>query len=333
MASHIGRRKFLATLGGAAAAWPLATRAQQRDQVRRIGVLAPAAANDPVWQARIGAFQQALALLGWIIGRNVQIDTRWATTDAAAIRREAEELAALAPDVILAAGHSSAAPLLQTTRTLPIVFVMVQDAVAAGFVDSLARPGGNATGFTSWEFSMGAKWLELLKQIAPGLTRVAVLRDASQGFAVAQFVAIQTVAPSLGVEVIPVNMRDPGEIEQSVDAFARAPNGGLIPIPSAAAVRHRDLIITLAARRKLPAVYWERLFVAAGGLISYGPDLVDEFRQAANYVDRILKGDKPADLPVQAPTKYGTVLNLKTAKALGLDIPASVLARADEVIE
>jgi ABC-type uncharacterized transport system substrate-binding protein len=327
------RRNFITLAGGAAAMWPLAVRAQQRDQVRRIGVLAPAAANDPVWQARIGAFQQALALLGWIIGRNVQIDTRWATTDAAAIRREAEELAALAPDVILAAGHSSAAPLLQATRTLPIVFVMVQDAVAAGFVDSLARPGGNATGFTSWEFSMGAKWLELLKQIAPGLTRVAVLRDASQGFAVSQFVAIQTVAPSLGVEVIPVNMRDPGEIEQSVDAFARAPNGGLIPIPSAAAVRHRDLIITLAARRKLPAVYWERLFVAAGGLISYGPDLLDEFRQAANYVDRILKGDKPADLPVQAPTKYGTVLNLKTAKALGLDIPASVLARADEVIE
>jgi ABC-type uncharacterized transport system substrate-binding protein len=327
------RRNFITLAGGAAAMWPLAVRAQQRDQVRRIGVLAPAAANDPVWQARIGAFQQALALLGWIIGRNVQIDTRWATTDAAAIRREAEELAALAPDVILAAGHSSAAPLLQATRTLPIVFVMVQDAVAAGFVDSLARPGGNATGFTSWEFSMGAKWLELLKQIAPGLTRVAVLRDASQGFAVSQFVAIQTVAPSLGVEVIPVNMRDPGEIEQSVDAFARAPNGGLIPIPSAAAVRHRDLIITLAARRKLPAVYWERLFVAAGGLISYGPDLLDQFRQAANYVDRILKGDKPADLPVQAPTKYGTVLNLKTAKALGLDIPASVLARADEVIE
>jgi putative ABC transport system substrate-binding protein len=301
--------------------------------VRRIGVLAPAAANDPVWQARIGTFQQTLALLGWIIGRNVQIDTRWATTDAAAIRREAEELAALAPDVLLAAGHSSAAPLMQATRTLPIVFVLVQDAVAAGFVDSLARPGGNATGFTSWEFSMGAKWLELLKQIAPGLTRVAVLRDASQGFAVSQFVAIQTVAPSLGVEVIPVNMRDPGEIEQSVDAFARAPNGGLIPIPSAAAVRHRDLIITLAARRKLPAVYWERLFVAAGGLISYGPDLVDQFRQAANYVDRILKGDKPADLPVQAPTKYETVLNLKTAKALGLEMPPSVLARADEVIE
>jgi putative ABC transport system substrate-binding protein len=332
MASHIERRKFLATLGGAAAAWPLAARAQRPERMRHIGVLVPGAANDPVWQVRIGAFQQALALSGWIIGRNVRIDIRWATTDAAAIRREAEELAALAPDVTLAAGHSSA-PLLQATRTVPIVFTMVQDAVAAGFVDSLARPGGNATGFTSWEFSMGAKWLELLKQIAPGLTRVTVLRDASQGFAVSQFVAIQTVAPSLGVEVIPVNMRDAGEIEQSVATFARSPNGGLIPIPSAAAVRHRDLILTLAARYKLPAVYWERLFVAAGGLISYGPDLVDQFRQAANYVDRILKGDKPADLPVQTPTKYETVLNLKTAKALGIDVPAMLLARADEVIE
>jgi putative tryptophan/tyrosine transport system substrate-binding protein len=327
----VKRREFIAFLGGAAAAWPLAARGQQR--MRHIGVLVPGVANDPVWQARIGAFQQALALSGWTIGRNVRIDIRWATTDAAAIRREAEELAALAPDVILAAGHSSTAPLLQVTRTVPIVFVLVQDAVAAGFVDSLARPGGNATGFTSWEFSMGAKWLELLKQLAPGLTRVAVLRDASQGFAVSQFVAIQTVAPSLGVEVITVNMRDPTEIEQSVDAFARAPNGGLIPIPSAAAVRHRDLILTLAAERKLPAVYWERLFVAAGGLISYGPDLVDQFRGSANYVDRILKGDKPTDLPVQAPTKYETVLNLKTAKALGLDLPTSVLARADEVIE
>ena len=329
--SDVRRRKFITLLGGAAAVWPLAARAQQR--MRHIGVLVPGVANDPVWQARIGAFQQALALSGWIIGRNVRIDIRWATTDAAAIRREAEELAALAPDVILAAGHSSTAPLLQVTRTVPIVFVLVQDAVAAGFVDSLARPGGNATGFTSWEFSMGAKWLELLKQLAPGLTRVAVLRDASQGFAVSQFVAIQTVAPSLGVEVITVNMRDPTEIEQSVDAFARAPNGGLIPIPSAAAVRHRDLILTLAAERKLPAVYWERLFVAAGGLISYGPDLVDQFRGSATYVDRILKGEKPTDLPVQAPTKYETVLNLKTAKALGLDLPTSVLARADEVIE
>jgi putative tryptophan/tyrosine transport system substrate-binding protein len=327
------RREFITLLGGAAAAWPLAARAQQRERLRRIGVLVPAAANDPVWQARIGAFQQALALSGWIIGRNVQIDIRWATTDAAAIRREAEELAALAPDVILAAGHSSTAPLLQATRTVPIVFTLVQDAVAAGFIDSLARPGGNATGFTSWEFSMGAKWLELLKQIASGLTRVAVLRDASQGFAVSQFVAIQTVAPSLGVEVITVNMRDAGEIEQSVATFARSPNGGLIPIPSAAAVRHRDLILTLAARYRLPAVYWERLFVAAGGLISYWPDLVEQFRQAANYVDRIFKGDKPADLPVQAPTKYETVLNLRTAKAMGLELPATVLARADEVIE
>ena len=327
------RRDFIRVLAGSAAAWPIAAHAQQGERVRRIGVLAPAVADDPVWQARIGAFQQALALLGWMIGRNVQIDTRWATTDAAVIRRHAEELAALAPDVTLAAGHSSAAPLLQATRTVPIVFAMVQDAVAAGFADSLARPGGNATGFTSWEFSMGAKWLELLKQIAPGLTRVTVLRDASQGFAVSQFVAIQTVAPSLGVEVITVNMRDAGEIEQSVATFARSPNGGLIPIPSAAAVRHRDLILTLAARYKLPAVYWERLFVAAGGLISYGPDLVDQFRQAANYVDRILKGDKPADLPVQAPTKYETVLNLRTAKAIGVTIPTAILLRADEVIE
>ena len=327
------RREFITLLGGVALAWPLDVHPQQSERVRMIGVLLPAAANDTEYQAWVGAFMQGLALAGWTIGRNVRIDIRWATTDAATIRREAEELAALAPDVTLAAGHSSAAPLLQATRTVPIVFAMVQDAVAAGFVDSLARPGGNATGFTSWEFSMGAKWLELLKQIAPGVTRVTVLRDASQGFAVSQFVAIQTVAPSLGVEVIPVNMRDAGEIEQSVATFARSPNGGLIPIPSAAAVRHRDLILTLTARHKLPAVYWERLFVAAGGLISYGPNLVDEFRQAANYVDRILKGDKPADLPVQTPTKYETVLNLKTAKALGLDVPATVLARADEVIE
>ena len=327
------RRDFIRVLAGSAAAWPIAAHAQQGERVRRIGVLAPAVADDPVWQARIGAFQQALALLGWMIGRNVQIDTRWATTDAAVIRRHAEELAALAPDVILAGGHSSAAPLLQATRSVPIVFALVQDAVAAGFVDSLARPGGNATGFTSWEFSMGAKWLELLKQIAPGLTRVALLRDASQGFAVSQFAAVQAVAPSLGVEVIPLNMREAGEIEQSVATFAHSSNAGLIPIPSAAAVRHRDLIITLAARHRLPAVYWERLFVAAGGLISYGPDLVDQFRQAAGYVDRILKGEKPADLPVQVPTKYETVLNLKTAKALGLDVPATVLARADEVIE
>jgi len=330
---HMRRREFISLLGGAAAAWPLAARAQQPVRMRRIGVLMNRDVDDPEAKVRLGAFLQGLAQLGWTDGRNVRIDTRWTRGNADDTRKYAAELVALAPDVIHASGASTVGPLLQATRTVPIVFTLVQDAVAAGFVDSLARPGGNATGFTSWEFSMGAKWLELLKQIAPGLTRVTVLRDASQGFAVSQFVAIQTVAPSLGVEVIPVNMRDAGEIEQSVATFARSANGGLIPIPSAAAVRHRDLILTLAARYKLPAVYWERLFVAAGGLISYGPNLVDEFRQAANYVDRILKGDKPADLPVQTPTKYETVLNLKTAKALGLDVPASVLATADEVIE
>ena len=327
------RRDLITLLGGAAIAWPLAARAQQPDQMRRIGVLLPAAADDSEWQARVGAFLQALALLGWTIGRNVRIDTRWATTNAGEIRRHAAELAALAPDVILAGGTTPVGPLLQATRTVPIVFAGVADPVGAGLVDSLARPGGNATGFMAWEFSIGGKWLELLKQIAPGVTRVAVLRDASVGFATSTFAAIQTAAPSLGVEVIPVNMREASEIERSVTTFARSPYGGLIPSPSAAVVRHRDLIVRLAARYKLPAVYWERFFVAAGGLISYGPDLVEQFRQAAGYVDRILKGEKPADLPVQAPTKYETVLNLKTAKALGLDVPPTVLARADEVIE
>jgi putative ABC transport system substrate-binding protein len=333
MASPIGRRKFLATLGGAAVAWPLAARAQQPDRMRRIGLLLPAAADDPEWQARVGAFQQALALLGWTIGRNVRIDTRWGTTSAAEIRRQAAELAALAPDIILAGGASSVAPVLHATRTVPVVFVLVPDPVGAGVVDSLARPGGNATGFMAWEFSIAGKWLELLKQIAPGVTRVAVLRDASQAFATSLFAVMQAVAPSLGVEVIPVNMRDASEIEQSVGTFARSPNGGLIPVASAAAVRHRELILTLAARHKLPAIYWERFFVTAGGLMSYGADLVGQFRQAAGYVDRILKGEKPADLPVQAPTKYELVINLKTAKALGLEVPPTVLARANEVIE
>jgi putative tryptophan/tyrosine transport system substrate-binding protein len=333
MASPIGRRKFLATLGGAAVAWPLAARAQQPDRMRRIGLLLPAAADDPEWQARVGAFQQALALLGWTIGRNVRIDTRWGTTSAAEIRRQAAELAALAPDIILAGGASSVGPLLQATRTVPIVFALGVDPVGAGVVDSLARPGGNATGFMAWEFSIAGKWLELLKQIAPGVTRVAVLRDASQAFATSLFAVMQAVAPSLGVEVIPVNMRDASEIEQSVGTFARSPNGGLIPVASAAAMRHRELILTLAARHKLPAIYWERFFVTAGGLMSYGADLVGQFRQAAGYVDRILKGEKPADLPVQAPTKYELVINLKTAKALGLEVPPTVLARANEVIE
>jgi putative ABC transport system substrate-binding protein len=333
MAIHIRRREFIFTLGGVAAAWPIAARAQQVERMRRVGVLVPGAADDPEWQARVGAFQQALALLGWTIGRNVRIDTRWGTPSASEIRRQAVELAALAPDVILAGGASSVGPLLQATRTVPIVFTLGVDPVGAGVVDSLARPAGNATGFMAWEFSIAGKWLELLKQIAPGVTRVAILRDASQAFATSLFAVMQAVAPSLGVEVIPFNMRSAGEIEQSVGAFARSPNGGLIPVASAAAVRHRELILALAARHKLPAIYWERFFVAAGGLMSYGADLVGQFRQAAGYVDRILKGEKPADMPVQAPTKYELVINLKTAKALGLEVPPMLLARADEVIE
>ena len=271
----------------------------------------------------VGAFHQGLGQLGWTIGRNVRIDTRWATPNAAEIRRHAAELAALAPDVILAHGGSTVGPLLQATRTVPIVFPVVGDPVGAGLVDSLARPGGNATGFMLFEFSLGGKWLELLKQIAPGVTRAAVLRDAAQGTGTSLFAVIQAMAPSVGVEVNPVNMRDAAEIERAVAAFARSPNGGLIVTPSAPAFVHRDLLITLAARHKLPAVYNERSFVAAGGLVSYGANEVDQYRQAAGYVDRILKGEKPADLPVQAPTKYELVVNLKTAKALGLDIPAT----------
>jgi putative ABC transport system substrate-binding protein len=327
------RREFITLLGGAAAAWPLAARAQQGERIRRIGVLNPAAADDAVFQARIGAFQQELALLGWSIGRNVRIDIRWATTNAAELRRQAAELVALAPDVILAAGDTTLPPLLQATRTVPIVFPVATDPVGAGYVESLARPGGNATGFMVFEFGMGGKFLELLKEIAPYVTRVAVLRDATIPSGAAQFGVIQAAALSLRMEVIPVNMPNASEIEQSVKTFARAPNSGLIVTASAATLRHRDLIITLAARHKLPAVYWERFFVAAGGLISFGPVLIENYRHAAGYVDRILKGAKPADLPVQAPTKYELVINLKTAKALGLSIPPTVLARADEVIE
>ena len=271
--------------------------------------------------------------MGWTDGRNVRIDIRWGAGDADRIRKYAAELVALAPDVILATGSAAVGPLLQATRTVPIVFVHVADPVGAGFVESLARPGGNATGFTTFEYGMSGKWLELLKEIAPGVTRAAVLRDPAIAAGIGQFGAIQSVAPSLGVEVSPVDVRDAGEIERAVAAFARAPNGGLIVTASALAIVHRDLIITLAARHKLPAVYFARYFVTGGGLISYGPDLVDQYRRAAGYVDRILKGEKPADLPVQAPTKYELVINLKTAKALGLDVPPTLLARADEVIE
>jgi putative ABC transport system substrate-binding protein len=330
------RREFLGVLGGAVAvpfARPLAARGQQGERMRRIGVLLPSAADDAEFQARVGAFLQGLGQLGWTIGRNVRIDIRWAGANDADIRRHAAELAALAPDVILAHGDSTVGPLLQVTRTVPIVFPLVGDPVAGGYVDSLARPGGNATGFMLFEYSISGKWLDLLMQIAPTVTRAAVFRDPSTPTGSAMFGVIQAVAPSLRVEVNPVNMRDAPEIERAVAAFARSANGGLILTASAWANVHRELIITLAARHKLPAVYFDRSFIAAGGLISYGPDRIDQYRQAAGYVDRILKGEKPADLPVQAPTKYELVINLKTAKTLGIKVPDTLLARADEVIE
>ena len=301
--------------------------------MRRIGVLLPATADDSEFQARIGAFLQALALLGWTIDRNARIDIRWAGSEAADIRRQAAELVALVPDVILAHNAAVVAPLLQMTRTVPIVFPVAGDPVGAGLVESLARPGGNATGFMSYEFSAGGKWLELLKQIAPSVTRAAVLRDATQGSGTSQFAAIQALAPSLNMEVTPINMRNAGEIERGITAFARSPNVGLIATATNATTVHRNLIIMLAAQHKLPAVYPARLFVANGGLVSYGFSVIEQYRKAAGYVDRILKGEKPADLPVQAPTRYELVINLKTAKALGLAVPDRLLALADEVIE
>ena len=328
----IRRREFITLLGGAAAL-PLAARAQQRERMRRIGVLLNAAADDSDFQAWVGAFQQALAQSGWIIGRNVRIDTRWAGGKADDVRRHAAELIALAPDVILAHGASTVGPLLQVTRSIPIVFPIIGDPVGAGFVDSLARPGGNVTGFMTVEYSFGGKWLEMLKQIAPNVTRVGVLRDAAQGSGTNQFAAIQAMAPLVGVEVVPINVREAPEVERSVAAFVRSSNVGLIVTPSGNATVLRDLITTLAARHKLPAVYGGRVFVTSGGLISYNADYIDQYQRAAGYVDRILKGEKPADLPVQAPTKYELVINLKTAKALGIEIPATVYARADEVIE
>jgi putative tryptophan/tyrosine transport system substrate-binding protein len=326
------RRKFITLLGGAAA-WPLAARAQQDVRMRRIGALMNLAADDPESQRRMTAFVQGLQQLGWTDGRNVRIETRWGAADVDRFHSYAAELVALAPDVILASGHPSVVALQQATRSVPIVFLQVVDPVGAGFVASLARPGGNATGFTVFEYSISGKWLELLKEVAPSVTRAAILRDAAITAGTGQFAAIQAVAPSFGIEVSPIGVRDAGEIERAIGAFARSSNGGLIVTASALAAVHRDLIVTLAARHKMPAVYSFRYFATVGGLISYGPDSMDPYRRAAGYVDRILKGENPADLPVQAPVKYELAVNLKTAKALGLEVPATLLARADEVIE
>ena len=334
MTAKMKRREFIRLLGGAAGAWPLAAYAQQpAERVRRIGVLTPFAADDPEAKARIEAFVHALRQFGWSEGRNLQIDIRWGTGDAERMRHYAAELVALTPDAILAAGGATVGPLLQATRSVPIVFTLTPDPVGAGFVDSLARPGRNATGFTNFEYGIGVKWLELLKEIAPRVTRAAVLRDPAIPAGIGEFGAIQAVAPSLRIELRPIDMRDADEIERAITAFARSSNGGLIVTSNAWGIVHRDLIIALASRHRLPVVYPFRVFITAGGLVSYGPDTIDPHRRAADYVDRILRGDKPAELPVQAPTKFETVLNLTTAKALGLDVPPTLLARADEVIE
>jgi len=334
MIAKLKRREFITLLGGAAAAWPLAARGQQAERMRRVGALMNLTADDPEASARVTALAQGLQQLGWTVGRNLRIDYRWGATDADRSRRYAAELVALVPDVILAGGGGAVVgPLLQVTRTVPIVFVNAVDPVGAGFVDSLAQPGGNVTGFTLFEYGISAKWLELLKEIAPRVTRVAVFRDAAGPSGTAQFAVIQAAAPSFGVEVRPVGVRDAPEIERAVTAFARSSNAGLIVTAIAPSAVRRELIVALAARQRLPAVYSFRYYATSGGLISYGPDATDPFRRAADYIDRILKGVKPAELPVQASTKYDLVINLKTAKALGLDVPSTLLARADEVIE
>jgi putative tryptophan/tyrosine transport system substrate-binding protein len=327
------RRQFLRLLGGTAAAWPVAAYAQQRKPMRRVGVLMPFAANDPQVQTRNAAFLQGLQQLGWTVGNNIQIDYRWSGGNEDDTRKYAAELVALAPDVIFTSGSAAVGPLQRATRTVPIVFAGVPDPVGAGFVDSLARPGGNITGFAAYEYGLGAKWLELLKQTAPSVTRVAVLRDPTITAGIGLWGAILSVSPAFGVELRPVDVRDAGEIERALVAFSGTPNGGLILTGSAMAIVHRDLIIALAARHRLPAVYYEPYFAAAGGLIAYGPRVPEQYRLAAGYVDRILGGEKPADLPVQAMTKYELAINLKTANALGLEVPPTLLARADEVIE
>jgi putative tryptophan/tyrosine transport system substrate-binding protein len=327
----MNRRAFILALGGAAAAWPVAARAQQ-ERMRRIGVLMPFVAGDPEAQVRSTVFAQTLQQLGWTVGRNLQIDYRFAGGEADRVRQNAAELVALAPDVIMTVGSITVAPIQRATRTIPIVFTNVADPVGAGIVQSLARPGGNATGFTNFEYSMSGKWVELLKQIAPHVRRAAVLRDPTAAAGIGQFAAIQGVAQSLGVELTPVAARDTAELERSMAAFARSANSGMIVTAGGTGFR-RDLIIRLASRHKLPAVYPFRYYAKDGGLISYGPDTLDPVRRATEYVDRILKGEKPADLPVQAPVKYELAINLKTAKALGLEVPTTLLARADEVIE
>jgi ABC-type uncharacterized transport system substrate-binding protein len=324
------RREFI-TFVGSAAAWPLAARAQQAGSLPRIGVFSGADIAET--GGTMQAFLKGLQELGWSDGRTIKIDTRRGIADIAVIQQHARELTALAPNVIVASGTVTMAPLLQATRAIPIVFVNVADPVGAGFVDSLARPGGNATGFIQFEYSLSGKWVEILKEMVPGLTRAAVLRDPALTAGIGQFAVIQAVAPSLGIDVTPITVRDPGEIERRVAAFARLGNGGLIVTGSALSAVHRDSIVKMAAQHKLPAVYYRRLHVDRGGLISYGPDLPDQFRRAAGYVDRILKGERPADLPVQVPTRYELIINLKTAKALGLEMPPTLLARADEVIE
>jgi len=332
MTAKMRRRAFITLLGGAAA-WPLAARAQQPERVRRIGVFMPGVADDVEFQAFNAAFLQRLAELGWIVGRNVRIEYRWGAGDTERYRAIAAELVALAPDVAFGFGTATVSALQKASSSVPIVFANVADPVGGGLVASMARPGGNTTGFITHEFGFAGKWLELLKEMAPRITRAAVMRDSAIGSQIAMFGSIQSVAPSLGVELRPIDTRDGGEIERAISALAGEPNGGLIVALGARVLMHRNLVVTLAARHRLPAVYPDRAFVAAGGLISYGSDQVDQMRRAAGYVDRILKGEKPADLPVQAPTKYELVINLKTAKTLGLEVPATLLARADEVIE
>jgi putative ABC transport system substrate-binding protein len=326
------RRQFIVGLGGTAA-WPLAVRAQQPDRMRRIGVLMPISADDPESPPRMAVFQKALRQLGWVDGRNARFEVRWGAGDLDRIRQNAAEVVALAPDVIFATGNEIMAPLQQATRSIPIVFVLANDPVGAGYVDSLARPSGNTTGFMLSEYGFSGKLLELLKQIAPGVVRVAVIRESAMAAGIGAFAAIQSVASSVGVEVRPLDSHDAGEIERGITAFSRLPNGGLIVTGSASAVVHRDLIVILAVRHKLPAVYWTRVLVTGGGLVSYGIDLTNEYARAATYVDHILKGEKPADLPVQTPTKYELAINLKTANALGLEIPLGLLTTADEVIQ